>query len=202
MKKLLVIQSSPRKSDSVSRKLTAELVERLKERENYEVRERDLSASPLPHLGAEQLAAFFTPAQQRNAELNEAAKLSDEAVDELLAADVVVLSAPMWNFSVPSVLKAWIDHVSRAGRTFSYGAEGPTGLAGGRTVYVLSASGSVFSDGPLRQMDFLEPYLRAVLGFLGITDVRFVRAEGLGIPGVKEGALEKARQRIGELTAA
>lgn len=202
MKKVLIVQSSPRKDDSVSRQLTRDLIARLGEKEGLEVVERDLSARPLPHLGTEQLSAFFTPAEKRTEAQKEAARLSEEAVDELLAADIVVISAPMWNFSIPSVLKAWIDHVARAGRTFSYGADGPRGLASGKTVYVVSASGSLFSEGPAVSMDFLEPYLRAVLGFLGMKDVRFVRAEGLGVPGVKEGALEKARRRIEELVAA
>ena len=202
MKKVLIVQSSPRKTDSVSRQLTRDLIARLGEKEGLEVIERDLSERPLPHLGTEQLAAFYTPPEKRDEVLREAARLSDEAVDELLAADILVISAPMWNFSIPSVLKAWIDHVARAGRTFSYSAEGVRGLAAGKTVYVVSASGSLFSEGPSVSMDFLEPYLRAVLGFLGMSDVRFIRAEGLGVPGVKEGALDKARLRIAELVAA
>ncbi len=193
---VLIIQSSPRGEESVTRKLTQELLERLGAREGLHVTERDLTSNPLPHLRPAQLAAFFTPAEQRSDALREAVRLSDETVDELLAADAVVISVPMWNFSVPSVLKAWIDHVVRAGRTFSYGPDGPKGLVADKPVYVISASGGVFSSGPLRNMDFLEPYLKAVLGFIGIHDVTCTRAEWLSDPRVKDVAYARAQEKI------
>jgi len=196
---ILLIQSSPRGGESVSRKLTKELLEKLSENGEVFVTERDLSVQPLPHLQQEQLAAFFTPPQQRNTAQQEAARFSDEAVDQLLASDVIVISAPIWNFSIPSVLKAWIDHVVRAGRTFSYGPEGVKGLVDNKRVYVISARGSVLSNGPLVAMDFFEPYLRAVLGFIGLNDVTFIRAEGLGDPRSKDTAVAKAQSKIAAL---
>jgi FMN-dependent NADH-azoreductase len=198
MKNVLLIQSSPRGEQSFSRKLTNELLAKLREKDEIHVVERDLSASPLPHLQAEQLAAFYTPPEQRSAELREAIRLSDEAVDQLLAADIVVLSAPVWNFSAPSVLKAWIDHVVRAGRTFSYGADGVKGLVKGKKVYVISASGGVLSNGP---MDFLGPYLKAVLGFIGLTEVALIQAEGFNDPRQKDQAFAKAQKKMEEALA-
>lgn len=196
MRKLLLIQSSPRGKSSVSRQLTAELLRRLRKTEELDITERDLSAHPLPHLQAEQLTAFYTPPEQRNEALREAVKLSDEAVGELLAADIVVISAPTWNFSMPSVLKAWIDHIVRAGLTFSYGENGVKGLAAGKKAYVVSASGNMLSSGPFQAMDFQEPYFRAVLGFIGIQDVTFLRAEGLGDPKEKDTAFAKAERSL------
>ncbi len=199
MKNVLLIQSSPRGKDSISRQLTAELLEKLR-RKNGEIflTERDLSAHPLPHLQAEQLEAFYTPADRRTDGLQKAVKLSDQVVAEVLGSDIIVISAPIWNFSVPSVLKAWIDHVVRAGVTFSYGPEGLKGLVSGKTVYIVSASGSILSNGP---MDFLGPYLKAVFGFIGITDVRLVRVEGINDPKTKDAAFERARTSLEEAIA-
>jgi FMN-dependent NADH-azoreductase len=113
--------------------------------------------------------------------LKQAIALSDVAVDELLASDIIVIGAPMWNFNIPSSLKAWIDHVARAGRTFTYGANGPEGLAKGKKAIVVVTSGGKYSDGPAKAMDFHATYLKSVLGFIGITDVSFVRAEGVSM---------------------
>jgi len=198
MKNLLLIQSSPRGKDSISRQLTQELLEKIRAREEISVTERDLSAHPLPHLQAEQLEAFFTPPDKRSPGLQLAVKLSDEVVSEFLRSDIVVLSVPMWNFSVPSVLKAWIDHVVRAGITFSYGPEGVKGLVSSKIVYVVSSSGSILSNGPL---DFLGTYLKAVFGFLGLIDVRFVRVEGIGDPKAKDSAVARGRKMLEEALA-
>mgnify|MGYP001586557060 FL=1 len=180
MKNILVVESSPMGEKSVSRKLTKELVAAPLERHpGSRMSVRDLVEEPLPHFNG--------------------ANASDRAVDELLAADIVVIGAPMWNFGPPSGLKAWGAHVARAGRTFSYTAEGPRGLAAGRQVYVVAASGGVYSSGPARAMDFLTPWLKAVLGFLGMTDVSFIRAEGLAVPPLKDAAYENARREILEL---
>jgi FMN-dependent NADH-azoreductase len=202
MKKILVVESSPMGERSVSRRLTKDIVDGLlKKHPGSTVVVRDLAAHPLPHLSAEHLGAFFTPAEKRDAAQRAAVRASDEAIDELLAADFVVIAAPMWNFGVPSVLKAWIDHIARAGRTFTYSAAGPKGLATGKKAYVAAASGGIYTHGPSQAYDFSGPYLRAVLGFIGITDVSFVHAEGLAIPEKKETAYENARQKVEELMA-
>jgi FMN-dependent NADH-azoreductase len=203
MNTILVVESSPMGERSVSRRLTAELMaELLKAHPGGEVRVRDLARHPLPHLSAEALAAFAVPPAQRDARQAEAARASEEAVDELLAADILVIGAPMWNFGPPSGLKAWVDHVSRAGRTFSYTAAGPRGLVKARRAFVVATSGGVYSGGPARENDFVTPYLRAVAGFLGVGEVTVVRAEGLAIPELKDVAYETARRAIPGLVGA
>jgi FMN-dependent NADH-azoreductase len=142
------------------------------------------------------LNSFFTPAEKHSPELAEAVKHSDEAIAELLDADVIVIGMPMFNFSIPSSLKAWIDHIARAGKTFRYSESGPEGLVTNKKIYLAISSGAVYSEGYMKQFDFTEPYLRSVLGFLGMTDVTAIRVEGVSIPGIKETALDKAVESI------
>ena len=138
----------------------------------------DLAAQPLPPMDEAALGALFTPAEQRNAEQNARVALNDALIAELQAADVVVLTAPMINFGISSQLKNWIDAVARAGVTFRYTASGPEGLVQGKKVYVVTARGGIHRD---QATDNVVPHLRTVLGFLGMTDVQFVYAEGLGM---------------------
>ena len=180
MANVLHINSSVRSNGSLSRQLSGELVAKLAAQGNTVVT-RDLAAQPVPHLTEAMMGAFFTPADQRGEQATTDIKISDTLVDELLAADILVLAAPMYNFSVPSTLKAWIDHVARAGRTFQYTATGPVGLATGKKAYIVTASGGVYSEGPGAGYDFLSTYLRAALGFIGITDITFVQAEGVAL---------------------
>ncbi|AVR95882.1 FMN-dependent NADH-azoreductase [Pseudoduganella armeniaca] len=204
MATILNINSSVRTTGSLSRQLTAEFIAKWQAAHPGDVIvERDLAAQPVPHLDERTLGAFFTPAEQRNAEQAFAVKLSDRLVDEVAAADVIVIGAPMYNFSVPSGLKAYIDQIARAGRTFKYTETGPVGLLTGKKVYIVTASGGVYSEGPGAGFDFLATYLRAVLGFLGLTDITFIRAEGvaLGEQAVAE-TLAKSRSAIDELAAA
>jgi FMN-dependent NADH-azoreductase len=133
--------------------------------------------------------AITLPAEKRSPAQSVAIAVSDALVDELLAADVLVLAVPMYNFGVPSSLKAWIDRVVRAGRTFAYNENGPQGLATGKKAIVVLARGGVYSDGPMRPLDYQESYLRSVLGFIGITNVKVVRVEGVGMG---EEAIKKA----------
>ena len=178
---VLHIDSSPLGDHSVSRKLTAKVLAELRaEHADTQIVKRDLVATPLPHLSGTTVGAFFTPPDQLNAILKDALKLSDELIDELYAADVIVIGAPMWNFGIPSSLKAWIDHVVRAGKTFKYGAAGPESLLpAGKKVIIVSSRGAVYSAGPMQAMDHQETYLKAVLGFIGLQDVSIVRAEGV-----------------------
>lgn len=188
--KLLHIDSSALGSHSVSRGLTADIVSRFKRnRPDANVRYRDLAAQPLPHWSPVADAA------------DPAALLGSEVMDEFLAADVIVLGAPMYNFGIPSQLKAWIDHIAVAGKTFRYTANGPEGLAGGKRVIVASSRGGFYgADTAGAAMDFQENYLRAVLGFLGITAIEFVRAEGVAVSADhKEQALAAAKEAIGTL---
>ncbi|MFN3712179.1 MAG: FMN-dependent NADH-azoreductase [Alcanivoracaceae bacterium] len=159
--------------------------------------ERNLTANPLPHLDGDRVGAFFTPADQRSAEQQAAITESDALVTELNDADLVIIGLPMYNFGVPSQFKAWIDNVARAGVTFKYTDTGPVGLVANKPVLVFSARGGVYANTP---NDHQEPFLRQFLGFIGLTDVRFVFAEGVNMgDDVKAKALEGARQQIGEL---
>jgi FMN-dependent NADH-azoreductase len=182
MATLLHIDSSVRHTGSLSRQLGGEFVAKWQAANPSDtIVTRDLAATPVPHLTEQLVGAFFTPPDQRNADQAHAIKGSDALVDELLAADIIVIGAPMYNFSVTSGLKAWIDNIARVGRTFSYGANGPQGLVGGKKVYVFTASGGVYSSGPGAAYDHLTTYLGAVLGFLGMTDVTFIAAEGVSM---------------------
>ena len=201
MNKILHINSSVRSSGSVSRQLTAEFVAKLKEAHpGAEVMDRDLAAEPVPHLSEQMMGAFFTPAEQRTPEQTATVRLSDELLAELLSADVIVIGAPMYNFSVASSLKAWIDHVARAGLTFKYTSGGPVGLVQGKKVYVFTSRGGVYSEGAGKDMDFHETYLRGVLAFMGMTDVSFIHTEGLAMGAESaERAMEQSRKAIAEM---
>jgi FMN-dependent NADH-azoreductase len=185
--KLLHIDSSVLGQNSASRELTAAIVQRWQAAvPDLELSYRDLDARPLPHLDGAALAkadAF-------------AAAEAERVLSDFLAADVVVIGAPMYNFSIPSTLKAWIDRIAVAGRTFRYTENGPQGLAGGKKVIVASTRGGIHTGAA---SDFVEPYLRFVFGFLGISDVEFVTAEGLAYsPEHRATALSSAREAIAE----
>lgn len=201
MTTILHINSSARPTGSISREVTAEFVARLQAADPASVVvERDVASTPLPHLTGQVLGAFFTPVEARSAQQIADASLSDTLVAELKAADVIVIGAPMYNFSVTSSLKAWIDHVARAGQTFQYTATGPVGLLTGKKVYVFTARGGVYSSGPAQGMDFHETYLRAVLGFMGLNDITFIHSEGLGMGDESVAkALAQTRSAIEEL---
>jgi FMN-dependent NADH-azoreductase len=201
MSKLLFVSSSILGENSKSRALGLHFIETWKRHHpGTGVIERDLSADPLPHVTGGTLGAALTPAEKRSPAQAEEAALADRLIEEVEAADVILLAVPMYNFSVPSTFKAWIDHVVRAGRTFRYGAEGPVGLLQNKKVVVVASRGGVYSNGPGKSMDFHEPYLRGVLGFIGLKDVTFIYAEGLNISvETATGALDGARATIAEL---
>ncbi|MYM40065.1 FMN-dependent NADH-azoreductase [Duganella qianjiadongensis] len=203
MASLLHIDSSVRQQGSLSRQLGGEFLAKWQAANpDGKIVTRDLAANPVPHLTEQMLGAYFTPAEQRNAEQAHTIKTSDTLVDELLAADTIVIGAPMYNFSVPSGLKAWIDHVARAGRTFKYGANGPEGLVHGKKVIVFVASGGVYSAGPAAAYDHVTTYLRTVLGFLGMTDVSFIVAEGVAMgEAAVEAALAQSRSQLDAIAA-
>jgi FMN-dependent NADH-azoreductase len=183
MSRLLFVTSSLFGADSKSRAVAGEFVAAW-QRANpgATVSERDLSPAAIPHLSLDALGAAMTPAAERAPAQQQAAALADRLIEEVEAADVIVIAAPMYNFSIPSTLKAWVDHIARAGRTFRYGAGGPEGLLKGKRVFVFTARGGVYTgESPAKAMDFQETYLRAMLGFLGLDDVTFVHAEGLNL---------------------
>ena len=182
MTKLLHLNSSVRNTGSISRQLTAEFLTKwMLANPNDTIVERDLSANPVPHLTEQMMGAFFTPEAQRSPDQAETVKLSDALINELMDADVIVIGAPMYNFSISSTLKAWIDHVARAGRTFKYTENGPVGLVQGKKVVIFTSRGGVYSHGAGKAMDFHETYLRAVLGFIGLSDIDFIHTEGMAM---------------------
>ncbi|MBF0562286.1 MAG: FMN-dependent NADH-azoreductase [Alphaproteobacteria bacterium] len=200
---LLHIDSSPLGTASVSRQLTAEIVRAWRDADpGTKVVYRDLAAAPPDHLTGELMQVVkFRNLEHLNQRQRDELALTDALVDEFLAADVVVIGAPMYNFSVPTQLKAWIDRICQAGRTFRYTETGPVGLAGGRKVIVASARGGRYAGTPMETaIDHQEAYLRAVMGFVGITDVSVIRAEGVAMgPEVRAKALEAAGRDIERL---
>ncbi|MEO6638291.1 MAG: NAD(P)H-dependent oxidoreductase [Ginsengibacter sp.] len=195
--KILHLISSPRGASSMSIKLGNAIIEKLQaENPGSLVIVRNLAETTFPHLEEVHLNSFYTPVEKHTPELTEAIKHSDEAIAELKNADVIVIGVPMYNFSIHSTLKAWIDHIARAGKTFSYSEKGPSGLINDKKVYLAISSGGVYSQGPLKAFDFTETYLRSVLGFLGMTDVIAFRVEGLNVPDLKDNAWSKAIESI------
>ncbi len=201
MRKLLSVEVSPNGSSSGSRAAAKHLIERLKRANSgLTTISRDLAAQPVPHVTSALVGTYFTPAESRTAEQKELVRLSDTLVDELLAADIIVISTPMWNFSMPSVLKAWIDHVIRAGRTFNYTVQGPQGLVNGKKVYLVMSSGGVFSSGPAASYDQLSPALKTQLGFIGLTNTEIIRVEGTNSPDVAKDAVPRAIAMIDKVS--
>jgi FMN-dependent NADH-azoreductase len=199
---ILHIDASPLGGASISRQLTAAVVRKLTtEYPGARLVHRDLIENPISHLSGELLQVLRPvpgSVPPSGPTLRAEADQTEQLIDELLGADVLVIGAPMYNFSIPSQLKAWIDRVAQAGRTFRYTSEGPQGLALGKKVIVVSTRGGVYAGTAFEAaMDHQEAYLRTVLNFLGMTDVTFVRAEGIAIR--KDEALAAANRQIAEL---
>lgn len=197
MKNVLHIISSPRGSASFSIKLGNAIVAKIKATyPGSVVKESNLVEMQFPHLEEAQITSFFTPEEYRTPENKKAVLHSDEAINEIMEADIIVIGTAFYNFSIHSTLKAWIDHISRVDVTFRFTQNGPEGLIHGKKVYIAVASGGIYSEGEMQPFDFAAPYLKAILGFLGITDVTVFRVEGTEIPGIKDHALEKAISNI------
>ncbi|WP_043834161.1 FMN-dependent NADH-azoreductase [Muricoccus aerilatus] len=175
MTTLLVVETSPRGTHSISRNLTRRFVDRWQAAHpEGRVVDRDLMETDLPFVNAPWLQAYFTPPEMHSAEMKEVLRLSDELVRELLSADHLVIATPVYNYNVPAALKAWIDHIVRKGITLGVNGEG---LLTGKKATILLASGGVYTEGsPIRDRDIATQYLRLILGVLGITDVTFVAA--------------------------
>lgn len=198
MKRILHLKSSLLGKDSYSIKLGNAIVVKIQEKyPQYELEELNLVEIEIPHLTPAVLRTFFIPTDQLVEEEKKSISLSNKLVKQLMAADIIVIGAPLINFTIHSSLKAWIDHITRAGITFGYGEDGrPIGMVTGKKVYVAMASGGVYSEGQGKANDFVAPYLQAFLGFLGMTDLIVFRAEGLKVPGIKETAMVKAIESI------
>lgn len=197
MKKILHIISSPRGAASLSIQLGNAIVDQLIAKyPGSTVHENNLVKNQFPHLEEAHLASFFTPAENRTTENIQAVKHSEDAIDEIREADIIVIGAPLYNFGINSALKAWIDHIVRSGVTFKYDENGAAGLINGKKVYIALASGGIYSDGPMKPFDFVVPYLKHILSFIGLSDITVFRVEGSSIPGMKDTALENGISSI------
>jgi FMN-dependent NADH-azoreductase len=203
MTKVLIIDSAATGEQSVSRKLVDGLVAELGAREGgAEIVRRDIGGNPVPHLTPETVSSIRTGEAAGEAGA-QALALSDQLIAELREADVLVIGAPMYNFGIPSTLKAWFDHVLRARVTFRYTEAGPEGLMKGKRAIVVESRAGLYSEGPLASLDNQEPHLRTLLGFIGIDDVAFVRAEKLAFgPEAAAASLARASEQIHELALA
>lgn len=199
--KLLHLDSSILGDASASRQLSRSVVEAWSAvTADVQVTYRDVASDAISHFSAASLVAAGTPAELRDAAQKHEAELAERTLEEFLAADAIVIGAPMYNFSVPSQLKAWIDRIAVAGKSFKYTENGPVGLAGGKTVVIASSAGGIHAGLPSGQAH--EDYLVRVLNFLGIDDIEIVRAEGLAYgEEPRAEAMKGAAQRISELFA-
>lgn len=194
MKNILHIDASSRSNDSVSRKLSHAIIDKLSDDQSKTLY-RDVS-SGLPFVDETMINAYYTPKDQRTAEQNQAIALSDQIVNELSQSDIIVLGTPMYNFGPPASLKAWADLAARVGETFKYTENGPVGLLEGKKAYIAVATGGAAIDSPV---DFLTPWLRLFFGFIGIDDVEVIKAEALNKAG--QDAIDNSILEIGELEA-
>ena len=197
MKTILQLKTSIFSDDGQSSRLANEFVAELSA---DEVIVRDLAREPVPHLDAERFSAFLAQKERRNESQNQIVAYSDRLIDEIRRADTIVLGLPMYNFGLPSTLKAYFDHIGRAGVTFRYTEKGPVGLLTGKKAYVFATRGGLYAGSKL---DTQTAYVRDFLAFLGITDVEFVYAEGLAISETsKSASLAKARESLHNLVPA
>jgi len=199
MSKVLVLTSSALGAASVSNQLVQDAITQLVLQDlQLRVFTRDLGGKPIPHLTIDSANAL-RGAEPANAAQAAAQALSDELIAELKAADTLVIGAPMYNFGIASTLKTWFDYVLRAGITFKYSESGPVGLLEGKRVIVIETRGGLYSEGPAQVMDSQEPHLRNLLSFMGITNVKFFRAEKLAFgPEAREQAIDAARAQLTE----
>ena len=203
MSTILYVNSSPRGSASFSNRVATRVIRELRAANpQTRVTVRDIAQDPLPHIDQDFVAATRSADGPRTEKQRAIVAQSDALVDELLAADIIVIAAPMINFSVATTLKSWFDYIARAGRTFSYSEAGPKGLVTGKRVIVVSASGGIYS-GENAGFDFQVPWLRNMLGFLGMTDVEVIRIEGTAFgPEAADKALERATAQAHDLVGA
>ncbi|MEH2177659.1 FMN-dependent NADH-azoreductase [Nostoc sp.] len=203
MVNILHIDSSPRGERSHSRELSKEFVSAWRAAHPEDaIAYRDLGHYPVPHVDEPWIAAAFSPPETHTPELTEAIRISDELVDEFLAADRYVFGVPMYNFNIPSTFKAYIDQIVRINRTVALDAQGYKGLVEGKKAVIITARGGDFSaTSPFLAYDFQEPYLRAIFGFIGITDIQFINANSLNEGDARTQSLSEARAAIQDAIA-
>jgi FMN-dependent NADH-azoreductase len=206
MKTILRVDASSRTAGSQSRAL-GDYFENTWVKRNAADRfvHRDTAENPIPHIASQTIAGFYTPEEKFSRELRTATALSDRLIGELRAADILLLTVPIYNFSIPSALKAWIDQIVRIGHTFAYDGKNFTGLVTGKRAYVICAygAGGYLGNGPLAGYDFLKPYLTLLLSFLGIQDIHFFAVEGTTLDEATVSAnVDKVKQEIANAISA
>ncbi|MBQ0734378.1 FMN-dependent NADH-azoreductase [Aquimarina celericrescens] len=196
--KLLRIDASSRIEHSESRKIADQFQQQWqKSNPDGSVIIRDIIKQPIPHIQQKTIEGFYTPSENFTPELQDATKLSDQLIAELTGCDIVLISTPMYNFGVPSALKAWVDHIVRINKTFGVSKEGAFyGMVKNVNAYIITAAGAVYASEEMKALNFLQPYLQTVLGLIGITDVTFISLEGTTMDAatfdeMKADALEK-----------
>ena len=202
MSHILLITSSPR-LDSYSSRVARSLADKLVSRApDSTVVVRDLTREPLPHIDDTFAVARNLPPEKLSAVQKASLRLSDSLLKELFAADTIIIAAGMINFGIPSNLKAYIDYILRPGVTFTYSEKGPEGLLKGKKVYFVLARGGVYTEGPMQQFNFQDPYLRASLGFIGLTDIEVITVEGVAFgPEVADKAVSAALAKVSAIAA-
>lgn len=203
MTNTLLLLSSPRGAASLSTRIATVLADRFAAAPGSKVQVHDLAAEALPHIDPDYTEGRMLPPDQRSAGQAQAVARAEALLDELNAADVVVIASSMINFGPSSILKAWLDHIVWPGRTIAYSETGPKGLLTGKKVYLVVASGGTYSAGPAAPYDFQTPYLKLVLGFIGMTDVEVIRVEGHAYgPEAAEKAISEAMSTVAEVAIA
>jgi len=203
MQHVLLLNTSLNGAQGNSTKLSQAFIGKLSEQQEIKLVQRDLTTMQLPHLSGEEMQAWMTEDEERTAEQHKLASVSDELVNEVKAADALVIGMPMYNFGIPSVFKAWLDRIARAGLTFRYTENGPVGLLENKKVYVLAARGGFYAG---TDKDTQTQYLKNVFAFIGLTDVEFIYAEGFAMgeelaDKAWSGANEKILELISEYAA-
>lgn len=199
MSSILHVASSSNLFTSVTRQIGTIMVDALVAADpSSHVLKRDLVASPIPHVSPEVVGAMF------GADIDPAVLgLSDELLEELFASDILVIEAPMYNLGIPSALKAWIDHIVRAGKTFEFGEMGPRGLISGKRAIIILGRGGIYTEGPAQALDYQETYLRAILGYIGFASIEAIHIEGVAMgPGQVAAAIASATERAAAIGAA
>ena len=196
--KVLHIDCSLRNEGSISRELSQLFINKLREKQTIEIDRLDLAIDPPPHISQDYAHAMYIPIDQHTPEVIQELDLSNKLVDRLFEADIIILGTPMYNFGVPSNLKSYIDHIVRSGRTFEMSETGYSGKVHEKRVVVLNSRGGTYSEKETRGMDFVQPYLQLIFGFIGITNVSFINIEPTAFYGedAKNAAVERAKEKI------
>lgn len=203
MTNTLLLLSSPQGAASLSTRVATALADRLAAAPGSKVQVFDLAAEPLPHIDLDYSEGRMLPPDQRSTGQAKAVARAEALLDDLNTADVVVIASSMINFAPSSILKAWLDHIVWPGRTVAYSETGPKGLLTGKKVYLVIASGGIYSAGPSAPYDFQTPYLKHILGFIGLTDVEVIRVEGHAYgPEAAEKAIAEALSKVAEVAIA